>query len=83
MDTLPLVGYLFFCIFLTVKSEREVSSVLIITRKIGESSRIGDAVEILEADVNGMAIKLRVEALRYILVNRKKVHERIASDSFR
>lgn len=52
---------------------------LVLTRAIGESFRIGDDVEILVADANGVAVKLGVEAPRHIKVNRKEVHERIAS----
>lgn len=81
MDTLPLVGYLFFLHILAVKFEREVSSVLIITRKIGESFRIRDDVEILVADVNGVSVKLGVEAPRHIQVHRKEIHERITATS--
>ena len=54
---------------------------LVFTRTVGESFRIGDDVEILVADTNGVAVKLGVEAPRHIKVNRKEVHERISSDS--
>lgn len=52
---------------------------LVFTRNVGESFRIGDDVEILVADANGIAVKLGIEAPRHIKVNRKEVHERIAS----
>jgi carbon storage regulator len=81
MDTLPLGGYLFFLHILSDKSEREVSSVLIITRKIGESFRIGDDVEVLVANVAGVSVKLGVEAPRHIQVHREEVHERIVTTS--
>ncbi len=54
---------------------------LVLTRTIGESFRIGDDVEVLVADANGVAVKLGVEAHRHIKVNRKEVHDRIALDS--
>lgn len=52
---------------------------LVLSRTVGESFRIGDDVEILVADTNGVAVKLGVEAPRHIQVNRKEVHERIAA----
>lgn len=54
---------------------------LVLTRAIGESFRIGSDVEILVADAYGVAVKLGVEAPRHIKVNRKEVHERIAAES--
>lgn len=54
---------------------------LVFTRTVGESFRIGDDVEILVADTNGVAVKLGVEAPRHIKVNRKEVHERIVAES--
>lgn len=54
---------------------------LVLTRAIGESFRIGGDVEILVADTNGVAVKLGVEAPRHIKVNRKEVHERISAIS--
>lgn len=56
---------------------------LVLTRSIGESFRIGDDVEILVADTNGVAVKLGIEAPRDIKVNRKEVLERIASGSIK
>lgn len=52
---------------------------LVFTRTVGESFWIGDDVEILVADTNGVAVKLGVEAPRHIKVNRKEVHERIGA----
>lgn len=52
---------------------------LVFTRTVGESFRIGDDVEILVADTNGVAVKLGIEAPKHIKVNRMEVHERIAS----
>lgn len=45
---------------------------LVLTRAIGESFRIGDDVEILVADTSGVAAKLEIKAPRHIKVNRKK-----------
>lgn len=44
---------------------------LILTRKVGESIRIGDDVEILVAGTNGVAVKLGVEAPKNIQVHRR------------
>ena len=54
---------------------------LVFTRNVGESFRIGDDVEIVVADTNGVAVKLGIEAPKHIRVNRKEVHERIVSGS--
>lgn len=51
---------------------------LVFTRIVGESFRIGDDVEILVADANGVAVKLGVEAPRHIQVHREEVYERIS-----
>ena len=54
---------------------------LVLTRTIGESFRIGDDVEILVADANGIAVKLGIEAPRHVQVHRQEVHERIGATS--
>lgn len=54
---------------------------LVLTRTIGESFRIGDDVEIMVADTNGVTVKLGIEAPKCIKVNRREVHERIAAES--
>lgn len=54
---------------------------LVFTRIVGESFRIGGDVKILIADTNGLAVKLGIEAPKHIKVNRMEVHERIAAVS--
>lgn len=48
---------------------------LVLTRAIGESFRIGDDVEILVADTNGVAVKLGIEAPKCVPVHRKEIYE--------
>ncbi|WP_417688008.1 carbon storage regulator CsrA [Pseudidiomarina sp.] len=50
---------------------------LIITRKAGESLKIGDDVTINIADVRGTQVKIQIEAPREVPVHREEVFFRI------
>ena len=54
---------------------------LVITRTVGESFRIGDDVDVLVAAIAGASVKLGVEAPQHVQVHRKEVYERISSIS--
>ena len=54
---------------------------LVNTRTVGESFRIGDGIKILVAGTNGLSVKLGVDAPRHIQVHRNEVHERIAASA--
>lgn len=56
---------------------------LVFTRNVVESFRIGNDVEILLADANGVVVKLGMEAPKHIRANRREVHERIFSGSIK
>ncbi|WP_440210417.1 carbon storage regulator CsrA [Actinobacillus pleuropneumoniae] len=50
---------------------------LILTRKIGESSLIGDNVEITVLSVRGNQVKLGVNAPKEVSVHREEIYQRI------
>jgi carbon storage regulator len=50
---------------------------LILTRKVGESLRIGDDVIVTIAEVRGSQIKVQIEAPREVAVHREEVYFRI------
>ena len=53
---------------------------LILTRKVGESIRIGDDVTIMITGINGVQIRLGIDAPRSIAVHRHEVFERIKAE---
>lgn len=52
---------------------------LILTRNIGETIRIGDDIEISVADVRGGAVRLSIKAPREVRVFREEVYQRVQS----
>lgn len=50
---------------------------LIITRKAGESLKIGDDVTITIAEVRGTQIKVQIDAPREVAVHREEIYFRI------
>ena len=50
---------------------------LVLTRKVGDSIRIGDDVKITIVDVDGNNIKIGIDAPRSVAVHREEVYERI------
>jgi carbon storage regulator len=54
---------------------------LILTRRIGESIRIGDSVEVTVMAMNGNQVRIGISAPREIPVHREEVVERILSQS--
>ncbi|KFZ28190.1 carbon storage regulator [Pseudidiomarina atlantica] len=53
---------------------------LILSRKIGESLKIGDEVTVTIADVRGSQIRLQIEAPRDVAVHREEVYYRIQAE---
>lgn len=47
---------------------------LILTRKIGESIRIGDDIAISVIDIRGNQVRLGIEAPRNVMVHRQEVY---------
>ena len=54
---------------------------LILTRKVGESIRIGDTIIIKIVELDSRHVKLGIEAPRQIAVNREEIYERIQKEN--
>lgn len=54
---------------------------LVLTRKIGESIRIGDSITVKIVDLDGRHVKLGIEAPRNVSVNREEIYERIQQEN--
>lgn len=54
---------------------------LILTRKAGQSIRIGDQIEIKVVSVDGDQIKLGIDAPREIEIHRSEVYEAIQKEN--
>ena len=54
---------------------------LILTRKISESIRIGDTITIKVVELDSRHVKLGIEAPRSISVNREEIYERIQKEN--
>ena len=54
---------------------------LVLTRKLGESIRIGDSIIIKVVDVDSRHVKLGIQAPREISVNREEIYERIQKEN--
>ena len=53
---------------------------LILTRRIGESVRIGDDVEVTVMAINGSQVRIGVKAPRHVVVDREEIAERKRRD---
>jgi carbon storage regulator len=54
---------------------------LVLTRKLGETIRIGDNITIKIVDLDGRHVKLGIEAPRSVSVNREEIYERIQREN--
>ncbi len=54
---------------------------LVLTRKLGESIRIGDNIVIKVVDLDGRHVKIGIEAPKNIAVNREEIYERIQNEN--
>ena len=54
---------------------------LVLTRKLGETIRIGDNITIKVVDLDGRHVKLGIEAPRTVSVNREEIYERIQREN--
>jgi carbon storage regulator len=62
---------------LIFNSEDTRVSYLVVTRRAGETIRIGDDIEVTVLQVNEKSIKIGVRAPREIPVHRKEIYDRI------
>lgn len=54
---------------------------LVLTRKLGESIRIGDSIVVKIVDLDGRHVKLGIEAPKNVTVNREEIYERIQREN--
>ncbi len=54
---------------------------LVLTRKLGESIRIGDSITVKIVDLDGRHVKLGIEAPKNVSVNREEIYERIQREN--
>lgn len=54
---------------------------LVLTRKVGESIRIGDNIKLTVIEADGSNIKLGIDAPRSVKVHREEVFERILEEN--
>ena len=54
---------------------------LILTRKAGESIRIGDDIVIKVVEVDSRHVKIGIDAPRSVAVNRQEIYERIQKEN--
>lgn len=54
---------------------------LVLTRKLGESIRIGDTITVKVVELDNRHVKLGIEAPRNIAVNREEIYERIQKEN--
>ena len=54
---------------------------LVLTRKLGESIRIGDSITVKVVDMDGRHVKLGIDAPRSISVNREEIYQRIQNEN--
>jgi carbon storage regulator len=54
---------------------------LVLTRKLGESIRIGDNIIIKVVDLDSRHVKLGIDAPKTVSVNREEIYERIQNEN--
>jgi len=54
---------------------------LVLTRKIGESIRIGDQIKITIMEVEGRTIKIAIDAPRSVAIHREEVYHKILGEN--
>jgi carbon storage regulator len=54
---------------------------LVLTRKLGESIRIGDSIVVKIVDLDGRHVKLGIEAPKTVTVNREEIYDRIQREN--
>jgi carbon storage regulator len=53
---------------------------LILTRRAGETLRIGDDVEVTVMAINGSQVRIGIKAPRHVIVDREEIAERKRRD---
>lgn len=54
---------------------------LILTRKVGESIKIGNDIKIMVVNVEGGQVRIGIDAPRNVIVHREEIYEKIVSEN--
>jgi carbon storage regulator len=58
-------------------------SLLILTRKVGESVAIGDEIQVSVVEIKGSQVKLGIQAPREVSVHRQEIYQKIRQENLR
>jgi carbon storage regulator len=56
---------------------------LVLTRRIGESIQIGDDIKLTVLAVQGLTVRMGIEAPKHIRVHREEIYEKIVEENRR
>jgi len=56
------------------------TGMLVLTRKLGQSIKIGDEVEVVVLEVRGEQVRIGIRAPKNVSVHRKEVYDQIHPD---
>lgn len=54
---------------------------LILTRKIGESIKIGNDIKVMVVNIEGGQVRIGIDAPRNVIVHREEIYEKIVSEN--
>ena len=66
--------------YLSQRPDGQVVSMLILTRRIGETIRIGDDVSLTVLDAKGGGAKIGITAPKEVAVHREEIYDKIARE---
>jgi carbon storage regulator len=66
-----------------VNQPRRVSSVLVLTRKVGEGIAIGDDIKIVVMQIRGKQVRLGIKANADTVVHREEIFQKIQEENIR
>jgi carbon storage regulator len=63
-----------------VETDKELWTMLILTRRVGETLMVGDEVSVTVLGVKGNQVRLGVNAPKDVAVHREEIYERIKKE---